>query len=104
MKSSILLTQKFMARGWASKSVESQIESVGAEITDNSKRSMPREAADLVRKKESLHRAKTYLVQQIQDSQHPRHRAMLESGLAELDKQITALEAADQTAATTGAA
>jgi hypothetical protein len=98
MKSSSLLLHKFMARGWASKSVEAQVESVGAEIADNSKRSMPREMADMVRKKESLHRARTYLLQQIQDSQHPRHRAMLESGLAELDKQIAALEALDQTA------
>jgi len=60
---------------------------------------MPREMADMVRKKESLRRAKTYLQQQIHDSQHPRHRAMLESGLAELEKQISALDALDRSAA-----
>ena len=85
-----------MARGWASKSVESQIESVGSEIADNSKRSMPREVADMVRKKESLRRAKTYLQQQIHDSQHPRHRTMLESALVDLEKQITTLDALDR--------
>lgn len=85
-----------MARGWASKSVEAQIESVGSENADNSKRSMPRAMADMVRKKESLRRARTYLQQQIHDSQHPRHRAMLESGVAELEKQIAALDALDE--------
>jgi hypothetical protein len=96
VKSSTLLSGKFMARGWASKSVESQIESVGSEIADNSKRSMPREVADMVRKKESLRRAKTYLQQQIHDSQHPRHRTMLESALVDLEKQITTLDALDR--------
>ena len=86
-----------MARGWGSKSVEAQIESVGSDNTDNSKRSMPVAMANIVRKKESLRRARTYLAQQIQDSQHPRHRIQLESALADLDQQITTLEAQNPT-------
>jgi hypothetical protein len=48
-----------------------------------------------LRKRETLLLARTHLLQQIQASQHPRHLAMLESALAALEKQLTAIRAPD---------
>jgi hypothetical protein len=79
-----------MARGWESKSVESQIESARADRGNPSEQRLTPEMAAAVRKKESLLLARTHLQQQIQASQNPRHRAMLESALAEVEKQLAA--------------
>jgi hypothetical protein len=77
-----------MARGWESKSVESQIESSRSEQREPRKNRLTLRMAEAHRKKESLLLARNHVLQQIQASQNPRHRAMLESALAELEKQL----------------
>jgi hypothetical protein len=82
-----------MARGWESKSVESQIESAGSDRSKPAKERLTPEMAAAVRKRESLLLARTHLQQQIQASQNRRHRAMLERALADVEKQLAATNA-----------
>ena len=56
------------------------------------------EAAATLRRKETLLLARTHLQQQMQASQHPRHREMLENALADLEKQIAELGAQERAA------
>jgi hypothetical protein len=84
-----------MARGWESKSVESQIESARSDGTKPAKHPITSDATATVRKRETLRLARTHLLQQIQASQNPRHLAMLESALAALEKQLATLKAPD---------
>ena len=80
-----------MARGWESKSVEAQIDSARTASPEDGKRQVTPEAAALIRKRETLLLARAHLQQQIQASQHPRHRTMLETALGDLEKQIAGL-------------
>jgi len=56
------------------------------------------EGAAALRKKETLLLARTHLQQQMQVSQHPRHREMLQNGLTDLEKQLADLGALDRAA------
>lgn len=80
-----------MARGWESKSVELQMESSQSEGKETAKKRLTLEAAETLRKKETLRLARAHLQQQMQASQHPRHREMLERALADLEKQLAEL-------------
>ena len=82
-----------MARGWESKSVELQMEASKSEGIEPGKKQLPPEVAAGVRKRETLLLARTYLQQQIQASQHPRHREMLQNALAALERQLADLGA-----------
>lgn len=79
-----------MARGWESKSVEQQ----QAEVADRHTPSRPNLTAAqqrLTRECESLVLARKSLVSQLENSAHARHRLMIEQSLAEIDRQIAAL-------------
>jgi len=80
-----------MARGWESKSVESQMETSQSERKETVKMGLTPEGAAALRKKETLRLARAHLQQQMQASQHPRHREMLKNALADLEKQIADL-------------
>ena len=68
--------------------MESQIESARSDqLAVDHKRLTP-EMAEAARKKESLLLARTRLLDQIQASRYPRHREMLETALADLDKTL----------------
>ena len=64
-----------------------------------SKERVTPDKADAQRKKETLLLARTYLLQQLQSSQNPRHREMLEKALADLEKQLASTEEVDGSAA-----
>ena len=87
-----------MARGWESKSVESQMESSQGKQEEGPKKRLTPEAAEVLRKKETLLLARAHLHQQMEASQHPRHRTMLESALTDLEKQLAELGALERTA------
>ena len=87
-----------MARGWESKSVELQMETSQAERKETARKRMDPEVAAALRKKETLLLARTHLQQQMQVSQHPRHREMLQNGLTDLEKQLADLGALDRAA------
>jgi hypothetical protein len=79
-----------MARGWESKSVESQKETSQTEKKASPKRVTP-EAAATIRKKETLLLARARLQQQMRADLHPRHLEMLQNALADLEKQLAEL-------------
>ncbi len=87
-----------MARGWESKSVESQMESSQLKQEETAKKRLTAEAAAALRKKETLLLARAHLQQQMRASQHPRHQAMLQNALTDLEKQIADLGALDRAA------
>jgi hypothetical protein len=76
-----------MARGWESKSVEAQQE----EASDKSAKHGPPmsvEEAARWREKESLRLSRQRVLQQLESSQNPRHRKLLEDALADLDEKL----------------
>ena len=76
-----------MARGWESKSVEAQ----QAEANEKpAQRHPPMSVAEAARwrEKESLRLARQRVLQQLETSQNPRHRKLLEDSLADLDEQL----------------
>jgi len=90
--------EKLMARGWESKSVESQMETSQSKKEQTGKKRVSPEVAATIRKKETLLLARAHLQQQMQLSQHPRRQEMLQNALTELEKQLTDLGALDRAA------
>ena len=79
-----------MARGWESKSVEAQ-QAEAWEKSNTARRRLSPEEAARVREKESLRLARQRLLQQIERTENPRHRKLLEDSLAELEKRMSAV-------------
>lgn len=80
-----------VARGWESKSVEAQ----QAEASDKTAKPRPPMSADEAarwREKESLRLSRQRVLQQLEVSQNPRYRKLLEDSLAELDEKLSRLE------------
>ena len=77
-----------MARGWESKSVESQIEASRSERTAPTKPPPDPESAEARRKKDTLLLARTHILEQIHVSSNPRHREMMENALADLERLL----------------
>ena len=77
-----------MARGWESKSVESQIESSRIVGKASAKQRPSPEAVEAQRKKDTLLLARAHLLEQIRASQNPRHREMIETALADLENLL----------------
>ena len=79
-----------MARGWESKSVESQ-QADAVEKSGNVRVRMTPEAAARNRELENLRLARLRVAQQIKEAQNPRHRELLESTLADIDEKVRRL-------------
>jgi hypothetical protein len=60
--------------------------------TVTSKERLTPEEADAQRKKETLLLARARLLQQLQNSQNPRHREIIERALADLEKLVAAAD------------
>ena len=81
-----------MARGWESKSVESQMEAAEADRRTGSRQPPdPRHAARL-RLKQGLELSRQRVLQQMESARHPRHRRILEEALADLQAQLARLD------------
>jgi hypothetical protein len=89
-----------MARGWESKSVESQIESAEAQIRPSFDAGIPPEKLDLLRKKESLNLSRTRVLRELEASQNPRYRNMMAKALEDLNSELTRLDRGAVRAAT----
>jgi hypothetical protein len=79
-----------MARGWESKSVESQQESAA-----DTRRTLPPVTAEEAAKRmqrATLMLARTRALSDLQRACAPAHRAMLEQAIADLDRQVAALD------------
>ena len=80
-----------MARGWESKSVEAQQDEARQGAPKSRIKLTPEEAARS-REKENLRLSRQRVVQQIESSQNPRLRKILEDALAELDRRLSHFE------------
>ena len=87
-----------MARGWESKSVESQMESSQTNREETAKKRLSPEVAAAKRKKDTLLLARAHMQQQLQMSQHPRRREMLQIALGDLEQQLADMGARDRAA------
>jgi hypothetical protein len=76
-----------MARGWESKSVEAQ-QAEASEKTSEYRRKMTVEEAATFREKENLRLARQRVLQQLEASQNPRHRKVLQDALAALEEKL----------------
>jgi hypothetical protein len=74
------------------------METARSEQAAASKERVTPDKADAHRKKETLLLARIYLLQQLQSSQNPRHREIIEKALADLEKQLASTEEADRSA------
>ncbi|HYN16080.1 MAG TPA: hypothetical protein VES66_09885 [Terriglobales bacterium] len=75
-----------MARGWESKSVEAQIES--AETSDQESSHPDNPDPERIRRHQALLLSRSRVLQQLEASQNPRHREMLNQALADLEAQL----------------
>lgn len=80
-----------MARGWESKSVEAQQDEARQGAPKSRTKLSPEEAARS-RERENLRLSRQRVIQQIESSQNPRHRKILEDALAELDHRLNHFE------------
>jgi hypothetical protein len=79
---------KAMARGWESKSIESQIESAASrKDTKNKPDYAPAELAAL-REREGLELSRIRILDQMKTCENPRYRVILNKALADLDTKL----------------
>jgi hypothetical protein len=78
---------ELMARGWESKSVEEQQAEASAKSAKRPPAMSVEEAARW-REKESLRLSRQRVLQQLEATQNPRHRKMLEDSLADLEQKL----------------
>lgn len=79
-----------MARGWESKSVESQIEGADAHAKDRGQ-SLTQEEREMKQKRVGLELSRRRVLQEIAATQSEVRRASLEQALAFLDEEIRKL-------------
>lgn len=80
-----------MARGWESKSVEQR----QAELDGSNKparRALSSAEQKVERQREGLLLTRTNLLRQLEASNHPMHRQMLQRSLAAIDQQLASFE------------
>ena len=79
-----------MARGWESKSVESQQEEA-AQITAADRARLTPEEQTRQRQKEGLMLSRKRILEQLNNTQNPRYQKLLRDSLGELEARIAGL-------------
>jgi molecular chaperone GrpE (heat shock protein) len=82
-----------MARGWESKSVESQIEDAADRKKLAAANQMKAAEIAIQRERESVELSRTRVLQDLAAAENPNYRKMLERSLAFLDEKLAALDA-----------
>ena len=80
-----------MARGWESKSVESQIESANERRAVAAAAVANLENLKNLRERESLEHSRVRVLNDLKAATNPRYRAMLEASLEFLDQKLASL-------------
>ncbi len=80
-----------MARGWESKSVEAQ-QAEAIEESSKPRVKLTAEAASRSRERENLRLSRQRVLQQLDQTQNPRHRKLLQDTLADLDQKLSLFE------------
>ena len=81
-----------MARGWESKSIESQIESAESRRTQRASVRLTPEQTERQRQRESLELSRTRVLRDLAGATSARYRESLEAALRHLDEKLTALD------------
>lgn len=81
-----------MARGWESKSIESQIESAEHRHSRPAQPPMTPDQLTRLRERESLQLSRTRVLRDLQAATNPRYRETLEAALLHLDQKLAALD------------
>lgn len=81
-----------MARGWESKSVESQMDEAERQRASPDEIQHSEEQIRLLRERESIELSRTRIVRELEESTHSRHREQLRAALAHLDAQLGELD------------
>ena len=81
-----------MARGWESKSVESQIDAASEEPRGKSKAALTEAEKTMHRERETLMLARSQVLRQIESASNERYAESLRQGLRELDAKIAKLQ------------
>ena len=81
-----------MARGWESKSVESQIESAKDKTTSGSEPQSTEKQKKVQRERQGLLLARTYLLRRIESSSNERYTQSLRHALEEIERKIAKLD------------
>jgi hypothetical protein len=79
-----------VARGWESKSVEEQQSQAASSPSPANPPLNPAQIASQ-RQKQGLLLSRQHILQQLEAAQNPRHREILQSALADLDRQLARL-------------
>lgn len=82
-----------MARGWESKSIESQIEDAGARRPGQKRIPPNKERAEMEAQKRSLLLSRTRVLHDLETATHERYQEMLRKALAHLDEKIAEIDA-----------
>lgn len=81
-----------MARGWESKSVESQIESAERRRVESERARISQDQLNRQRERESLQLSRTRVLRDLASARGGSYRESLEAALHYLDKKIAALD------------
>ncbi len=81
-----------MARGWESKSVELQVESAAEQETNPEPKRLTASQMEQHRRKQNLLLSRRRVVHQLKDCTNPLYQELLNRALADLDRQLAALE------------
>jgi hypothetical protein len=79
-----------VARGWESKAVESQMEDA-AETSGGGRVQLTPEQQQKVRVRQGLQLSRARIVQQLEASEDPRYKELMQKTLNDIDRQIAAL-------------
>jgi len=82
---------RVMARGWESKSIESQIESADAERQMLHRTKLAAAQIELQRKRESLMLSRTRVMHEIESAQNNGYKRILQKALTDLDNKLSLL-------------
>ena len=83
-----------MARGWESKSVESQMEEAATRATLAKRRPLTAEEIRLEREREGLELSRTRVLQDLASAHNPKYREMLQRSLEFLEEKLKAFDSA----------
>ena len=81
-----------MARGWESKSIDSQMEEAASRRGVVRQPQLTAEEIRLRTQRESLELSRTRVLREIQEARHIRRREQLEAALRYLDQKLSALK------------
>jgi hypothetical protein len=81
-----------MARGWESKSVESQIESAESRRAASQGATLDPLEVERLKKRESLLSSRTRVVHDLESAHNPRYREILLAALKHLDDKLSEVE------------